>query len=256
MKDISLRSAEQFQYRLFEKESRTKEGTVRFAGMASNVPMLKTVAFTLKVTLLLVACFGCKPGESSAADVPAPEVEVVEVVQEDVPIYSEWVGTTDGLVNATIQAQVTGYLMKRAFVEGALFKTGDLPFEIDPRPFRATPAETKGQLGQAQAQHVKAELDVKRDTPLAKAKAISQKELDDSTQALAGGKAAPAFAKAARERAELNSAIPRSKPPSMASSALRRPRSATSSDPAQASWLQFQRSTRFASISRSVNRST
>jgi membrane fusion protein (multidrug efflux system) len=166
--------------------------------------MLKTVAITLKVSFLLMVCFGCKAGESSTAEVPAPEVEVVDVVQEDVPIYSEWVGTTDGLVNATIQAQVTGYLMKRVFLEGAFVKTGDLLFEIDPRPFRAALAEAKGQLGQAQAQSVKAELDVRRDRPLAKAKAISQRELDDSTQALAGAKAVVASAKAALERAELN----------------------------------------------------
>jgi membrane fusion protein (multidrug efflux system) len=94
--------------------------------------------------------------------------------------------------------------MKRAFREGAFVRKGELLFEIDPRPFRAALAEAKGQLGQAQAQYAKADLDVKRDTPLAKAKAISQRELDDSTQALAGAKAAVASAKAAVERAELN----------------------------------------------------
>ena len=56
-------------------------------------PMLKNSRVHLtKLTLLLVACFGCKPGESSARRRPCPEVEVVEVVPEDVPIYSEWVG--------------------------------------------------------------------------------------------------------------------------------------------------------------------
>lgn len=128
----------------------------------------------------------------------------MEVVQKNVPLYSEWVGTTDGLVNATIQAQVTGYLMKRSFMEGAFVTKGDLLFEIDPRPFRAALAEAKGQLGQAQAQLVKARLDVTRDTPLAKAKAISQKELDDSIQLLAGAKASVSSARAAVERAELN----------------------------------------------------
>lgn len=158
----------------------------------------------LPVYLFGLMAASCKNEGSSAPKLTAPDVAVTEVIQQNVPIYSEWVGTTDGLVNATIQAQVAGYLMKRAFREGAFVRKGDLLFEIDPRPFRAALAEAKGQLGQAQAQFVKAEQDVKRDTPLAKAKAISQRELDDSTQALAGARAAVASAKAAVERAKLN----------------------------------------------------
>ena len=172
--------------------------------MASDVRIVKGFAFTQLVPILCVAFIGCRHESASAPPGPTREVAVVEVVQQDVPIYSEWVGTTDGLVNATIQAQVAGYLVKRAFREGAFVRKGDLLFKIDPRPFRAALAEATGQLGQAQAQSVKAEQDVKRDTPLAKAKAISQRELDDSTQALAGAKAAVASAKAAVERAKLN----------------------------------------------------
>jgi membrane fusion protein (multidrug efflux system) len=172
--------------------------------VTSHVRILKRFAFTLLLSVLLAAFIGCRQEASSIPGSSTAEVQVVEVVQKDVPIYSEWVGTTDGLVNATIQAQVTGYLMKRAFIEGAFVNKGDLLFEIDPRPFRAALAEAKGQLGQAQAQLVKAQLDVKRDTPLAKAKAISQKELDDSIQTLAGAKASVSSAKAAVERAELN----------------------------------------------------
>jgi membrane fusion protein (multidrug efflux system) len=114
------------------------------------------------------------------------------------------VGTTDGLVNATIQARVSGYLIKRTFDEGAFVRKGDLLFEIDPRPFQATLAEAKGQLSQARARLVKTELDVKRDTPLAKAKAISQKDLDDSIQMHAAAKGGVAAAQASVEQAELN----------------------------------------------------
>jgi RND family efflux transporter MFP subunit len=170
--------------------------------MASAVQILRSVALTLLVSVLSAAFIGCRQEASSIPGPAAVEVKVVEVVQHDVPIHSEWVGTTDGLVNATIQAQVTGYLMKRAFIEGAFVNKGDLLFEIDPRPFRAALAEAKGQLGQVQAQLAKAQLDVKRDTPLAKAKAISQKELDDSVQTLAGAKASVSSAKAAVERAD------------------------------------------------------
>jgi membrane fusion protein (multidrug efflux system) len=172
--------------------------------MASAVQVLRSVALTLLVSVLSAAFIGCRQEASSIPGPAVVEVEVVDVIQKDVPIHSEWVGTTDGLVNATIQAQVTGYLMKRNFIEGAFVNKGDLLFEIDPRPFRAALVEAKGQLGQVQAHLAKAQMDVTRATPLAKEKAISQKELDDSVQTLAGAKASVSSAKAAVERAELN----------------------------------------------------
>ena len=138
---------------------------------------------------------GCKNEAKSTTSGPAPEVQIAEVLQQDLPIHAEWVGTTDGSVNATIQARVNGYVMKRNFDEGAFVKKGDLLFEIDPRPFHAALAEAKGELSRAQARLVKTELDVKRDTPLAKAKAISQKDLDDSIQLNAAAKGVLASAK-------------------------------------------------------------
>jgi membrane fusion protein, multidrug efflux system len=147
---------------------------------------------------------GCKNEAGSTAAVAAPEVQVAQVLQQDLPIYVEWVGTTDGLVNATIQARVSGYLLTRTFDEGGFVKKGDLLFEIDPRPFQATLAEAKGQLSNAEARLVKTDLDVKRDTPLAKAKAISQKDLDDSIQSRAAAKGSVASAKATVEQAQLN----------------------------------------------------
>ena len=73
---------------------------------------------------------GTQPGTS-------PEVAVVQVAQEDVPIYGEWIGTLDGLVNADVRAQVTGYLLKQSYHEGAYVKQRQLLFQIDPRPFQA-----------------------------------------------------------------------------------------------------------------------
>src|SRR5919197_6275084 len=88
------------------------------------------------VGVLLVATGGSKTQEMAQA-VDLPEVEVVQVEQQDVPISSEWIGTLDGLVNATIKAQVTGYLRKQHYTEGALVTQGQVLFEIDPRPFQA-----------------------------------------------------------------------------------------------------------------------
>lgn len=165
-------------------------------------------AIALAVALLeaagIAGVVGCKKEAASTAPAPPPEVQVVEVVQKDMPIYSEWVGTTDGLVNAQIRAQVTGYLLKRHYMEGANVKKGDLLFELDPSKFQASLNQAKGDLAKAQAQLMKTKLDVERDTPLAKQGAISQKELVDSIQAFEAAKGATAAAKATVEQASLN----------------------------------------------------
>src|SRR6185295_15512654 len=128
-----------------------------------------------------------------------PDVQVVPVEQRDVPIYSEWIGTLDGMVNAAIKAQVSGYLLKQAYTEGSPVKKDQLLFEIDPRPFQAVldqalgqVAQANGQLaqakaqllqaeaqvGQAQANQVKAQLDEDRYAPLLKQQAITQQDFD------------------------------------------------------------------------------
>lgn len=147
---------------------------------------------------------GCRPDASSSAVAPVPEVVVAEVIQRDVPIYAEWVGSTDGTVNAVIKAQVSGYLLKRNYVEGAYVEKGYVLFEMDPRKFQAAVDQAKGQWEQARAQLVKTELNVKRDRPLAKSGAVSQKELDDSLQDYAAAKANVAATQANLEQARLN----------------------------------------------------
>jgi membrane fusion protein (multidrug efflux system) len=156
------------------------------------------------IASLAVGMAGCK-GEAGPPDAQtATEVQVVKVIRQDVPIYSEWVGTAEGLVNAKIRAQVTGYLLAQHYQEGAFIKKGDLLFEIDPRKFQAALDQAKGELEKARAQLGKTELDVKRDTPLARSGAISQKELDDSVQANLAAKASVAAARATVEQALLN----------------------------------------------------
>ena len=118
-----------------------------------------------------------------------PDVEVLQVQQEDVPIYGEFIGTLDGLVNADVRAQVTGYLLKQGYEEGRFVKRGQLLFQIDPRPFQAALDQAQGQLAQAKAMLANAqavqrrtELDVERYTPLAKEQAASQQDLDNAVQ--------------------------------------------------------------------------
>lgn len=152
----------------------------------------------------ILSCAGC--GKKASSDTPAhpPEVEVASVVQEDVPIYSEWVGTLDGYVNAQIQPQVTGYLIKQDYREGSVVHKGDVLFEIDPRPFQAVVDQAKAQLAQAEAQLGAATLNVKRDIPEAQAQAIPQSQLDNDTQAKLAAEAAVQAAQAAVEQTQLN----------------------------------------------------
>ncbi len=146
---------------------------------------------------------GCARTQAAGAP-PPPEVRVTTVIQQDVPVYSEWVATLDGNVNAQIRPQVSGYIVKQDYKEGSLVRKGQVLFEIDPRPFKAALDRAKGDLAQAQAQFGKSTLDVERDTPLAEAKAIAKSQLDNEIQARLGAKAAVESSQAAVEQAELN----------------------------------------------------
>ena len=132
-----------------------------------------------------------------------PQVEVVQVEQKDVPIYGEWIGTLDGLVNADVRAQVSGYLLRQDYTEGAFVKKGQLLFQIDPRPFQAALDQAQEQLAQARADLANAEavqgrtqLDVNRYTPLAQEEAASQQDLDNAVQNNLAAKANVETAKA------------------------------------------------------------
>ena len=138
------------------------------------------------LAILLLICT-CAPGSGCSrqekAPPPVPSVQTAEVVTQDVPVYSAWVGTTEGLVNATIRAQVTGYLVKQNYREGAFVKKGEVLFEIDARPFQAVLEEAEGVLARNEARWVNAKADLARISPLAEANALSKKELDAAVAA-------------------------------------------------------------------------
>jgi membrane fusion protein (multidrug efflux system) len=185
------------------------------SGLSSHVP---------RVLLGFVAAFsafilpgGCEKGEKAGPSGP-PTVEVVEVIRKDVPIYYEWVGTLDGFVNATIRAQVTGYLVKQNYGDGDLVKKGQVLFEIDPRTFEAALAQAKGTLDESkagvemqEARWATAKANLARVKPLAEQNAVSQKDLDDavgteqSTRAsVVSAQASVAAAQAAVDKAQLD----------------------------------------------------
>ena len=180
-------------------------------GSLRRYKVIATAALGAVVLVVIVAAvFG--RGKKPAPTTPAPlQVDVVQVQQQDVPIYSEWIGTTDGMVNADIRAQVSGYLLRKAYTEGALVKQGQLLFEIDPRPLQAVLNQAKGdlaksegqlqqaitqldqaqaqlaqaksQLMQAEANQRKTQLDVNKYGPLLEQKAVTQQDFDNADQA-------------------------------------------------------------------------
>ena len=165
-------------------------------------------AFCLLVIGLIIGAIYPKHVSGAPPSVPT-NVEVVQVEQKDVPIYGDWIGTLDGLVNADVRAEVTGYLERQAYQEGAFVKKGQLLFQIDPRPFRAALDQAEGQLAQAKAMLANAQavqgrtqLDVERYTPLAKVQAASQQDLDNAIQNNLAAKASVATAAAQIETAE------------------------------------------------------
>lgn len=164
--------------------------------------------YTVLAAVVMAGCVALAGCSGTAAKQPAqapppPEVGVATVIQKDEPIYGDWVATLDGYVNANIQAQVAGYLIKQNYREGSLVHKDEVLFGIDRRPFQAALDQAKGQLAQARGQLAQAQgqlaqahtqlglanINVKRDTPLASARAIPQSQLDNDTQALAQAEA-------------------------------------------------------------------
>jgi membrane fusion protein (multidrug efflux system) len=154
------------------------------------------------VILLLFIAIGCSKGPQEAP--PAPAVEVMTVIQKDVPVYREWIGTLDGVVNATIRAQVQGYLIKQNYKEGDVVKTGQVLFEIDPRTFQAALEQAQGQLEAQQARWNTAKANLARIKPLAEKNAVSKKDLDDSIGTEQAARAAVLSAQAAVDKAKLD----------------------------------------------------
>jgi membrane fusion protein (multidrug efflux system) len=180
-------------------------------------------AGSLLVGLVAWMSAGCKEAPKATAAAPPP-VKVASVIQRDVPVYREWIGTTVGYVTAQIRPRVSGYLVSQDYREGTLVKPGDLLFKVDPRSYqnsldqatgkleqsqsqlaqakaqlaeslaeveqaKAQARQVEGELAKAIAMQVKTQLEVDRYTPLAARGSLSQQELDNSVQNNIGNQA-------------------------------------------------------------------
>ena len=166
--------------------------------------MSRTLSYLCVLVVATLLSQACSESTSAAPAPPPPSVAVVDVQPEHVALSEEWVATLDGNVNAQIRPQVSGYLIRRNYQEGASVRQGQVLFEIDPRPFAAARAQARGHRAEAQAQLGKAQRDLARDQPLAEQRAIPQRQLDDDQQAVLTAQAAVESADAEVETAELN----------------------------------------------------
>jgi RND family efflux transporter MFP subunit len=166
---------------------------------------LLLASICLALPLLLSGCLDRGTTVSAAARAAAPPtVAVVCVTPETVRVSTQWIATLDGLVNAQIRPQVSGYLLSATYREGAAVRKGDALFEIDARPFEAALAQAEAQLAQANAQLGRTEQDVRRDKPLAAERAIAQSQLDNDVQANLAAQASVKVAEAVVQTARLN----------------------------------------------------
>jgi membrane fusion protein, multidrug efflux system len=153
--------------------------------------------------LLAVSGVSCKRTVASAPP-PPPNVVVVPVIQKDVPVYFEWVGTTVGYVNANIYPKVQGYLLKQNYIDGSPVKSGQLLFQIDPRQYQASLDQSLGQLAQDQAINTKNQQDLARYKPLLQQQVISRQDFDHVNQAALASAATVKSDQAAVENTRLN----------------------------------------------------
>jgi RND family efflux transporter MFP subunit len=164
---------------------------------------LQHISIGIFLAALAVAASGCKKATQTAA-AGVPEVAVTDVVQQDVTTYADWVGTTQGFVNADIFPKISGYLLKQNYRDGDVVKAGQLLFQIDPREYQAALDQTLGNLAQAQAQLKQNSLNLARYTALYKQAVISRQDFDNQTQTTRANAAQVQALQGAVESAKLN----------------------------------------------------
>jgi RND family efflux transporter MFP subunit len=164
-------------------------------------PYLRMILSTGALTALIAT--GCRKATPTAA-IPIPQVVVTSVVQQDVPEYSEWVGNTEGFVNANIYPKISGYIVKQDYRDGDTVRAAEALFEIDPREYQAALDQANANLAQAQAQSRQNQLNLNRYTSLYKQGVLSRQEFDNQTQTTRATDAQVRAAEAAVKTAKLN----------------------------------------------------
>jgi membrane fusion protein, multidrug efflux system len=158
----------------------------------------------LLCSFLIPILSGCAKKSSPELTLGPPVVLVTEVLQQNVPVVREWIGSLDGSVNADIRARVSGYLISQNYKEGTLVHQGDLLFEIDGSTYEAAVEQAKSALAQSEANQLQAEQTEKRETQLFEQKVESAQNRDNAVQANVAAKAEVKAQQAALRQAQLN----------------------------------------------------
>ncbi len=161
------------------------------------------VSVSIIVAAMAVVTSGCKKAAGPTAP-SMPEVVVTDVVQRDVPVYSDFVGTTVGFVNAQIYPKISGYLLKQDYRDGSHVHANQLLFEIDDRPYKAALDQALGNLAEAQAQLKQNQQNLDRYTVLYQQAVISKQDFQNQTQTTRATAAQVQAYQAAVETAKLN----------------------------------------------------
>jgi|HubBroStandDraft_2_1064218.scaffolds.fasta_scaffold52447_2 membrane fusion protein (multidrug efflux system) len=186
-------------------ELRIKRNAFTLQAQEALVSLGANLRFLLPCLFLLGAafCAGCSSENAKPAP-PPPGVTVSTVVQKNVPISQEWVGTMAGNTDADIRPKVDGFLLSRLYQEGSYVKKGQPMFQLDKRQTQAAVDQAQSQLERANASLTQAQINVKRYTPLVAQKAVSQAELDKATSMERAATAEVAGAQAVLDNAKLN----------------------------------------------------
>src|SRR5258705_2269019 len=144
------------------------------------------------------------PRAGAAAQAAAMPVPVALVVRQTVPVYLDYIGTTEAIGTVTLQAQVTGYLAKRGAPDGADVKQGELLYKIDPRDYQAALSQVKAQTLHDAAAHDYARASQHRNSVLSNKGWVAKDTLDQTTSNFHQSEATLAADAAAIKNAELN----------------------------------------------------
>ena len=169
----------------------------------SNFRRVASACITSHLALVIATFAGCSKNNEVKQSAP-PNVIVTDVVQRDVPLIQEWVGTMAGNIDADIRPKVDGFLLNQLYTEGSFVEKGQALFQLDRRQAQAAVEQAKGKLAEAKALVGQAQIDIDRYTPLVAEKAVSQAELDKATSAEKAAAAQQQAAQAALDNANLN----------------------------------------------------
>jgi membrane fusion protein, multidrug efflux system len=196
------------------KESKYSKPLRLSQDMESGVPVVvrmgklsirlhSSTSILCALVLGLATLAGCSSKEEMPAP-PLPGVTITPVLQKDVPIHQEWVGTMVGNVDADIRPKVDGFLLTRLYTEGSYVTKGQRMFQLDMRQAQAAVEQATGNLERARAALNQTQIDVRRFTPLVAQRAVSQAELDKATSSERAATASVDADQAALDNAKLN----------------------------------------------------